>query len=113
MSVVAGAAGDEEGRFAWLEAALQSDRKNGEVAAELAIAAQDRGLLDDAIKALQLITLLKEDCPMSRAEAYYRQAIIANQREDRKKSVLLAKRALGADGEFQAAKDLLVEMGES
>jgi hypothetical protein len=113
MSVVAGAAGDEEGRFAWLEAALQSDRKNGEVAAELAIAAQDRGLLDDAIKALQLITLLKEDCPMSRAEAYYRQAVIAEQRDDKKKAVLLAKRALGSDAEYKPAKDLLAQMGEA
>jgi len=113
MSIVAAAAGDEEGRFAWLEAALQSDRKNGEVAAELAIVAQDRGLLDDAVKALQLITLLKEECPMSRAEAYYRQAVIAQQRDDRKKAVLLAKRALGADPEFTTARDLLIELGES
>lgn len=113
MSVVARAAGDEEGRFAWLEAALQSDRKNGEVAAELAIAAQERGLLDDAIKALQLITLLKEDCPMSRAEAYHRQAVIAHQRDDRKKAVLLAKRALGADADFGPSKELLAEMGEA
>jgi tetratricopeptide (TPR) repeat protein len=112
MSVVAGAAGDEEGRFAWLEAALQSDRKNGEVASELAILAQDRGMLDDAVKALQLITLLKEDCPMSRAEAYYRQAVIATQKDDRKKAVLLAKRALGADSEFGPAKSLLQELGE-
>jgi tetratricopeptide (TPR) repeat protein len=113
MSVVAAAAGDEEGRFAWLEAALQSDRKNGEVAAELAIVAQERGMLDDAVKALQLITLLKEECPMSRAEAYYRQAVIAHQRDDRKKAVLLVKRALGSDADFGPARDFLAELGES
>jgi tetratricopeptide (TPR) repeat protein len=112
MSIVAAAAGDEEGRFAWLEAALQSDRKNGEVASELAVVAHERGLLDEAIRALQLITLLKEEAPMSRAEAYYRQAVIAHQRDDRRKAVLLAKRALGADADLDAAKELLQEMGE-
>ena len=74
--------------------------------------AQDRGLLDEAVKALQLITLLKEDAPMGRAEAYYRQAVIAYQRDDRRKAVLLAKRALGADADLDAAKELLQEMGE-
>jgi hypothetical protein len=49
---------------------------------------------------------------MSRAEAYYRQAVIAHQRDDRKKAVLLVKRALGADGEFVPAQELLAEMGE-
>src|SRR5690606_36493838 len=89
MANVAEAAGDDEGRFAWLEAALQSDRRNGVVAAELAVFAMERGEYDAAIKALQLVALLKEDSPMSRAEAYLRQGIIAQERGDTKKALLL------------------------
>jgi tetratricopeptide (TPR) repeat protein len=111
MSRVAQAAGDDEGRFAWLDAALQSDRRNGDVASELAVFAMDRNDHEVAVKALQLITLLKEDCSMSRAEAYLRQAIIAQQRSDLKKAALLAKRALATDPDYVAAKTFLNEIG--
>ncbi|MEY2929944.1 MAG: hypothetical protein RL033_693, partial [Pseudomonadota bacterium] len=80
MARVATAAGDEEAIFAWLEAALASDRQNGAVASELAALAMARGEFDVAIKALQLVTLLKTPGPMSRAEAYLRQAAIAKHR---------------------------------
>lgn len=111
MSMVAFAAGDDEGRFAWLDAALQSDRRNGVVAAELATFAMDRGDYDAAIKALQLVTLLKENCPMPRAEAYLRQAIISQQRGDVKKAMLLAKRALTADANYEPARAFLEQLG--
>ncbi|MEN9578048.1 MAG: hypothetical protein RJA70_1057 [Pseudomonadota bacterium] len=111
MALIAQAAGDEEGRFAWLDAALQSDRKNGDVASELAVFAMDRGDFDSAIKALQLITLLKEECPMSRAEAYLRQGIIAQQRGDNKKAALLGKRALTADAGYSPAQEFLDQLG--
>lgn len=107
MSQVAEAAGDIEGRIAWLDAALQSDRRNGVVASELAILAMERSDFDTAIKALQLVTLLKEDGPMSRAEAYLRQAIISQQRGDLRKAVLLAKRALNADANYEPARAFL------
>ena len=111
MSMVAFAAGDDEGRFAWLDAALQSDRRNGVVAAELATFAMDRGDYDAAIKALQLVTLLKDNCPMPRAEAYLRQAIISQQRGDLKKAMLLAKRALTADANYEPARAFLEQLG--
>ncbi len=111
MAMIAQAAGDEDGRFAWLDAALQSDRKNGVVAAEMAVFAMDRGEFDAAIKALQLVTLLKEECPMSRAEAYLRQGIIAQQRGDKKKAALLGKRALTADADYEPAKEFLEQLG--
>lgn len=110
MARVATAAGDDEAVFAWLEAALYSDRQNGAVASELAALAMSRGEYDVAIKALQLVTLLKNPGPMSRAEAYLRQAAIAKQRGDVKKSALLAKRALTTEPEYEEAKRFLEEL---
>lgn len=110
MARVATAAGDDEAVFAWLEAALYSDRQNGAVASELAALAMSRGEYDVAIKALQLVTLLKSPGPMSRAEAYLRQAAIAKHRGDIKKSALLAKRALTTDPDYQEAKNFLDEL---
>lgn len=109
MSQVAHAAGDIEGQMAWLDAALQTDRRNGLVASELAVLAMDRNDLDMATKALQLVTLLKDEGPMSRAEAYLRQAIIADQKGDPRKAVLLAKRALNADPNYEAARVFVEE----
>lgn len=110
MARVANAAGDEEAVFAWLEAALFSDRQNGAVASELAALAMARGEFDTAIKALQLVTLLKSPGPMSRAEAYLRQAAIAKHRGDIKKSALLAKRAITTDPDYEEAKVFLSEL---
>ncbi len=110
MARVATAAGDDEAVFAWLEAALYSDRQNGAVASELAALAMARGEYDVAIKALQLVTLLKNPGPMSRAEAYLRQAAIAKHRGDIKKSALLAKRAITTEPEYQEAKVFLEEL---
>ena len=110
MARVASAAGDEEAIFAWLEAALYSDRQNGTVASELAALAMARGDYDVAIKALQLVTLLKNPGPMSRAEAYLRQAAIAKHRGDVKKSALLAKRAITTDPDYEEAKVFLGEL---
>lgn len=104
MSQVAQAAGDYEGQIAWLDAALQSDRRNGVYASELAVLAMERDDLEMATKALQLVTLLKEDGPMSRAEAYLRQATIAEKKGDERKAVLLAKRALSADANYEPAR---------
>lgn len=109
MSRVAQAAGDPEGQIAWLDAALQTDRRNGVVASELAVLAMERDDLDMATKALQLVTLLKDEGPMSRAEAYLRQAIIADQKGDPRKAVLLAKRALNADPNYEAARTFVEE----
>ncbi len=111
MALVAHVAGDDEGRFAWLDAALQSDRKNGIVASELALFAMEREDYDTALKALQLVTLLKDDAPMGRAEAYLRQGQIALARGDNRKAALLAKRALTADSEYRPAKVFLEQMG--
>src|SRR5690606_34852613 len=49
LARVAYARGDDEGVMTWLEASLLTDRQNGEVAAELAVFAQERGHYDTAI----------------------------------------------------------------
>lgn len=111
LARVAYARGDDEGVMSWLEAALLTDRQNGEVAAELAVFAQERGRYDTAVKALQLVTLLKTPCSMGRAEAYLRQAMIAEHQGDPKKAVLLARRATAADPEYQEAQGFLAQLG--
>lgn len=111
LARVAYARGDDELVMTWLEAALLTDRQNGEVAAQLAVFAQEKGRYDTAIKALQLVTLLKTPCSMSRAEAYLRQAMIAEHQGDPKKAVLLARRATAADPEYQEAQGFLAQLG--
>lgn len=111
LARVAYARGDDEGVLSWLEAALLTDRQNGEVAAELAVFAQEHGRYDTAVKALQLVTLLKTPCSMGRAEAYLRQAMIAEHQGDPKKAVLLARRATAADPEYAEAHEFLAQLG--
>ncbi|HVW30751.1 MAG TPA: tetratricopeptide repeat protein [Polyangiaceae bacterium] len=111
MARIGRIAGDWEAVFAWLDAAVQTDRQNGAAASELAVIAMERGELDIAIKALQAITLLKGDAPMSKAEAYLRQGMIAEQRGDAKKAVFLAKRALTQDPSFDDARAFLERLG--
>lgn len=110
LAIVAEARGDLESMFTWLEAALMSDRANGQIAAELAVRAQDTGRYDLAIKALQVIALTKGETPMSKAEAYYRQAQIADEQGDQKKALMLARRATTADGEFEPAVQLVSQL---
>src|SRR5690606_23261879 len=86
LSQVEAAAGNADGMFMWLEAALISDRNNVEIASELAIRAQEEGRYDIAIKALQNLALSKADGGMSKAEAYLRQAQIALIQGDEKKA---------------------------
>ncbi len=113
MARVGRTAGDWEAVFAWLDAAVQTDRQNGAAASDLAVVAMERGELDIAIKALQAITLLKGDAPMSKAEAYLRQGIIAEQKGDLKKAVFLAKRGLAQDADYADAKAFLERLGAS
>jgi tetratricopeptide (TPR) repeat protein len=113
MARVGRLAGDWEAVFAWLDAAVQTDRQNGAAASDLAVIAMDRGELDIAVKALQAVTLIKGDAPMSKAEAYLRQAMIAEQKGDAKKAVFLAKRSLAQDADYSDAKAFLDRLGAS
>jgi len=113
MARIGRLAGDWEAVFAWLDAAVQTDRQNGAAASELAVVAMERGELDVAIKALQAITLLKGEAPMSKAEAYLRQGMIAEQKGDPKKAVFLAKRALTQEPDYADAKAFLEKIGSA
>lgn len=97
--------------FAWLEAALISDRNNAEIASELAVRAQAAERYDIAIKALQNLTLNKSDAGMSKAEAYLRQAQIAAIVGDDKKALLMARRAQAADDKLAGLSELLSRLG--
>ncbi len=104
------AAGNRSGMFAWLEAALISDRNNAAIATELAVRAQEAELYDVAIKALQNLTLSKAEGGMTKAEAYFRQAQIAFAQGDAKKSLLMARRAHSADASLPGVEDLLAQL---
>jgi tetratricopeptide (TPR) repeat protein len=104
------AEGDEQGRFDWLNAALEADMNNGDVASELAVVAQDHGQLDVALKALRAITMMKGEASMSRAEAFYRQAIIVAQKGEPRRAVLWAKKAKAEDQHFPGVDRLIQEL---
>ncbi|MBL8681092.1 MAG: hypothetical protein JNK05_18055 [Myxococcales bacterium] len=112
MARAAAAVGDQGVQLAWLNAALESDHQNGSVASELAELAMAFDDLDTALKALRALTLMKAPGPMTRAEAFYRQGVIAFKQGDPRKAAFLAKRALSEDGELSAARELLTQLGE-
>ncbi|HVU02621.1 MAG TPA: tetratricopeptide repeat protein [Polyangiaceae bacterium] len=111
MARIGRLAGDWEAVFAWLDAAVQTDRQNGAAASELALVAMEREEWDIAVKALQVITLLKGEAPMSKAEAYLRQGIIAEKKGDPKKAIFLAKRALTQEPDYADAKAFIDRLG--
>jgi len=111
LARVARVSGDPEAMYSWLETALMSDRNNAEVAAELAVRAQEDKRYDVAVRALQMITLSKTPCSMGKAEAYFRQGQIAEAQGDSKKAALLARRSLTSDEGFPAAQALLDRLG--
>jgi len=113
MAKLSQAAGDAQARLEWLNSAIEADMNNGEVASELALVAQNMGQLEIALKALRAITMLKGDCPMSRAEAFYRQAVIVAQKGEPRRAVLWAKKAKQEDAAFPGVDKLLSELGEA
>ena len=112
MARAAAAVGDQGVQLAWLNAALESDHQNGAVASELAELAMTFDDLDTALKALRALTLMKAPGPMTRAEAFYRQGVIAFKQGDPRKAAFLAKRALSEDADLSAARELLTQLGE-
>ncbi|MEM6961320.1 MAG: hypothetical protein AAF550_06195, partial [Myxococcota bacterium] len=110
MARLAHAAGDGELELQWLSAALDSDKNNGYVAAELARLAMGMGEHDVALNALRAVTLTKVPGPMSRATAYLLQARIAHARGEDRKAVLWARKARSEDPELQEAEAFLSEI---
>jgi len=99
--------GDGQEQLNALKKAMETDRKNGYVAAELADLAEALGDDDLALKALRAITLNAPDGPMTKAVAFYRQARIAHKGGDRQRALIFAKRALQEDPNLAQANELL------
>ncbi|AKF05991.1 Membrane protein in colicin uptake-like protein [Sandaracinus amylolyticus] len=113
MARIAGLSGDQQTQLEWLKVALESDKTNGAIAAELAELAMALGDDGTAMNALKVVTLQKTPGPMSKAVAFLRQAQIAHRAGDHQKAVLWARRARIEDGELHEAEEFLRGIGES
>jgi len=108
---IAGARGDGATQLELLQRAFAADKGNGHVAAELANLAEELGEFDVAVKVLRTITLMDE-CPISRVEAFLRQAKIAFRRDDRQRAVLWARKAKHEAPDSAEVAAFLAELGE-
>lgn len=113
MGRIAGLSGDPATQLEWVKVALDTDKGNGAVAAELAELAMQLGDDATALNALKVVTLQKTPGPMSKAVAFLRQAQIAHRQGDAQKAVLWARRARMEDGELKEAEEFLQQLGES
>lgn len=112
MGRIAGLSGDPAAQLDWLKVALDTDKGNGAIAAELAELAIQLGDDIAALNALKVLTLQKTPGPMSKAMAFLRQAQIAHRQGDQQKAVLWARRARMEDAELAEAEQFLGELGE-
>ena len=111
MGRVAALMGDRDGQLGWLKKAFDVDRKNGEVAAELAQLATEVGDYELALKPLRAITLMENPFPVTRPMALLWEAKIEHARGNRAKAELWAKKALREDPQFSEAQQFLDEIG--
>jgi tetratricopeptide (TPR) repeat protein len=113
MGKVSAALGDRDGQLGWLKKAFDVDRKNAEVAAELAQLATEIGDYELALKPLRAITLMDNPLPVTRPMALLWEAKIEHARGNRAKAELWAKKALREDPAFSDAQLFLNELGGS
>ncbi len=111
MGRVASMLGDKDGQLNWLKKAFDVDRKNAEVAAELAQLATEIGDYELALKPLRAITLMDNPSPVTRPMALLWEAKIEHARGNRAKAELWAKKALREDPAFADAQQFLDELG--
>jgi lipopolysaccharide biosynthesis regulator YciM len=112
MAKVFAARGDQDEQLAWLKKAFDVDRKDGEIASELAHLATEMGDYDLALKPLRAITLMDDPEPVSRVMALLWEAKIEHARGNRAKAELWAKKALREDPEYSEAEDFLAQIAE-
>lgn len=112
MARIAGLSGDAGTQMEWLKVALDTDKGNNVIAAELAELAIAVGDDVTAMNALKIVTLQKTPGPMSKALAFLRQAQIAARQGDHQKAVLWARRARIEDPELTEAEQFLQSLGE-
>ncbi|MBX7195222.1 MAG: hypothetical protein K1X94_24415 [Sandaracinaceae bacterium] len=112
MARIAGLSGDAGTQMEWLKVALDTDKGNNVIAAELAELAIAIGDDATAMNALKVVTLQKTPGPMSKAVAFLRQAQIVARQGDHQKAVLWARRARIEDPELAEAEQFLQSIGE-
>lgn len=113
MARVCAALGDGDGQLNWLKKAFDVDRKNAEVAAELAHVATEIGDYELALKPLRAISLMDNPSPVTRPMALLWEAKIEGARGNRAKAELWAKKALREDPSFADAQAYLDELANS
>jgi tetratricopeptide (TPR) repeat protein len=111
MARLAAVAGDKQLQLQWLNVAFDSDRRNGDVVADLAHLAMELGELDLALSALRVITVSKVESSLSRAAAFLMQAKIAHKRGEQRRALMWAHRAHEEDPDLAEAAELLEELG--
>lgn len=97
----------------WLQAAIESDKNNGDIASELSYLSMELGDLDTALNALRAVTLAKTSGSMSRAMAFLYQARIAQDRGEARRALLWARKAKSEDPDLEEATAFLAELGET
>jgi tetratricopeptide (TPR) repeat protein len=112
MARAAGATGDRDTQLAWLKRAFDVDRKDGNIAAELAQLATELGDYELALKPLRAITLSDSPGPITRVMALLWEAKIEHARGNKAKAELWAKKALREDPSFAEAEEFLSQLAE-
>lgn len=112
MSRLARVVGDRNLEMQWLNAALESDKNNVEVASELAWLSYELGEHDVALGALRAVTLARSDGPMSKAMAFLLQAKVAHLRGESRRALLWARKAKQEDAELSEVDEFLAELGD-
>jgi uncharacterized protein HemY len=110
MGRLAAAQGDAEAQMKWLNQALETDRKSGPIAAELAETAIALANYDAAMKALRSITMMEDPHPITRAMAFLKQAQIAHLRGDPRRAQHWARKAKSLDENLAEVDSFLAEL---
>jgi tetratricopeptide (TPR) repeat protein len=108
---ISAARDDRPGQLKWLSTALETDRKSGEVASELAEASLAIEDYDTAMKALRTLTMMEDPKPITRALAFLKQAQIAAVRGDVQRAQHWARKAKSLDENLAEIDEFLVSIG--
>jgi tetratricopeptide (TPR) repeat protein len=103
------AQGERKDELGWLELAALSDRTNGQLALDAADLAEELEEWASALKALKNMTLMKGECPIPQAQAFFRLGRVTLATGDKKRAILYVKRAVKEDPEFEEAREFLAD----
>ncbi|MSP24116.1 MAG: hypothetical protein EXR75_02910 [Myxococcales bacterium] len=109
---IAGSRADHRSQLEWLVEAHACAKRNGYIAAELAYLAEQLHDWELAAKTLRTVSMLETECPISKAEAFYRQGRIALYQGDEKNARMWARRARREAPDSPEIEAFLAELGE-